>query len=219
MNKLIVTTLSLLALAAPADAADVADDSKAVAALVRNAVDKALSVLKNKKLSREDKRKKVAEIIDPLVDSPLIAKLSLGPKHWPKLNPRQRESFTKLFVETLRWSYFDKIDLFSDETVEFEEPVANNKKFYVLTYILSKGERTKVAYKLYPTKGVWKAYDLEIEDVSIVRSYRSQYREFLQEGSFEQLLAKMREKITAARKKESKPEKKPEKTAKKEKRS
>ena len=68
MNKLIVTTLSLLVLAGPARAADAADDKKAVAALVRKAVNEVLTVLKNKELSREDKRKKVSAIIDRLID-------------------------------------------------------------------------------------------------------------------------------------------------------
>lgn len=217
MNKLIVTTLSLFVLAAPADAAD---DKKVVAALVRQAVNEVLTVLKYKEFSPEDKRKKVSAIIDRLIDFRLMAKLSLGPTHWPKLKPSERESFTKLFVETLRRSYFDKIDLFTDETVEFEEPVAKKTQFYLLTHILSKGERIKVGYKLYKDKkkDAWKAYDVEIEGVSMVKSYRSQYRDFLRESSFKQLLAKMREKIEETRQKDSRFGKEPEKTKKKEKR-
>lgn len=217
MNKLIVTTLSLFVLAAPADAAD---DKKAVAALVRQAVNEVLTVLKNKEFSPEDKRKKVSAIVDRLIDFRLMAKLSLGRKHWSNLKPSERESFTKLFVETLRRSYFEKIDLFTDETVEFEEPVAKKTQFYLLTHILSKGERIKVGYKLYKDKkkDAWKAYDVEIEGVSMVKSYRSQYRDFLRESSFKQLLAKMREKIEATRQKDSRFGKEPEKTKKKEKR-
>ncbi len=220
MNKLIVTTLSLLVLAGPARAADAADGKKAVAALVRKAVNEVLTVLKNKDLSREDKRKKVSPIIDRLIDFRRMAKNSLGLTRWKKLRRSESASFTKLFVETLRWSYFEKIDLFTDETVEFEEPVAKpNERFYLLTHILSKGERIKVAYKLYKGKEkAWKAYDVEIEGVSMVKSYRSQYRDFLRESSFKQLLAKMREKIEAARQKDSRFGKEPEKTKKKEKR-
>ncbi len=217
MNKLIVTTLSLLVLAGPACAAD---GKKAVAALVRKAVNEVLTVLKNKDLSREDKRKKVSPIIDRLIDFRRMAKNSLGLTRWKKLRRSESASFTKLFVETLRWSYFEKIDLFTDETVEFEEPVAKpNERFYLLTHILSKGERIKVAYKLYKGKEkAWKAYDVEIEGVSMVMSYRSQYRDFLSESSFKQLLAKMREKIEEARQKDSRFGKEPEKTKKKEKR-
>ncbi len=222
MNTLIVTTLSLFVLAAPADAAPAApaDGKKAVAALVRKAVNEVLTVLKNKEFSREDKRKKVSVIADRLIDFRHMGMLSIGRK-WLKLKPSEQTSFTKLFVETLRWSYFEKIDLFTDETVEFEDPVAKpNKRFYLLTHILSKGERIKVAYKLYKDKekAAWKAFDLEIEGVSMMKSYGSQYRDFLRENSFKQLLAKMREKIEEARQKDSRFGKEPEKTKKKEKR-
>ncbi len=218
MNKLIVTTLSLLVLAAPARAADAADDKKAVAALVRKGVNEVLTVLKNKAFSREDKRKKVSAIIDRLIAFPYMASQSLGPR-WNQIKRGQRKSFTGLFIQTIRKSYFEKIDLFTDETVEFEEPVAKeNERFYLLTHILSKGERIKVAYKLYKDKekAAWKAFDLEIEGVSMVKSYRSQYRDFLRESSFKQLLAKMHEKIEAARQKDSRFGKEPEKTKKKE---
>ncbi len=219
MNKLIVTTLSLLVLAAPARAADAADDKKAVAALVRKGVNEVLTVLKNKDLSREDKRKKVSPIIDRLIDFRRMAKNSLGLTRWKKLRRSESASFTKLFVETLRWSYFEKIDLFTDETVEFEEPVAKpNERFYLLTHILSKGERIKVAYWLYKNKkkDAWKAFDIEIEGVSMVRSYRSQYADFLGEHKFEELLVRMREKIEETRQNDSRFGKEPEKTKKKE---
>ena len=218
MNKLIVTTLSLLVLAAPARAADAADDKKAVAALVRKGVNEVLTVLKNKAFSREDKRKKVSAIIDRLIAFPYMASQSLGPR-WNQIKRGQRKSFTGLFIQTIRKSYFEKIDLFTDETVEFDEPVAKeNERFYLLTHILSKGERIKVAYWLYKDKKkAWKVWDLEIEGVSMVRSKRSQYRDFLSESSFKQLLAKMREKIEAARQKDSRFGNESEKTKKKEK--
>ena len=219
MNKLIVTTLSLSVLAAPADAApaDAADGKKAVAALVRKAVNEVLTVLKNKEFSREDKRKKVSAIIDRLIDFRYMAYRSLGKKRWKQIKG-QRTSFTALFTQTIRESYFEKIDLFTDETVEFDEPVAKeNERFYLLTHILSKGERIKVAYRLYKDKEkAWKAFDLEIEGVSMVKLYKSQYRDFLRESSFKQLLAKMREKIGKARQKASRFGKEPEKTKKKE---
>jgi phospholipid transport system substrate-binding protein len=217
MSKLIVTTLSLFVLAAPARAADSGSDKKAVAAVIRTAVDKVLTTLKNQKLSRADKRKRVAAITDPIIDFRLMAMLSLGRKRWSKLEPGQRKSFTGLFIQTLRESYFEKIDLFTEETVEFVEPVANGTKFYVLTYILSKGERIKVAYRLYRKKGSWTVFDFEIEGVSVVKSYGSQYADFLREGSFEQLLVRMREKIEAVGKKDSSPGKEPESTGNKEK--
>ncbi len=118
MSKLIVTALSLVVLAAPARAADSESDKKAVAAVVRNVVDKVLTTLKNQKLSRAEKRKRVATSIDPVIDFRLMAMLSLGRKRWSKLEPGPRKSFTGLFIQTLRETYVEKIYLITEEIVE-----------------------------------------------------------------------------------------------------
>ena len=41
----------------------------------------------------------------------------------------------------------------------------------------------------------WLVYDLEIQDISIIKSYQSQFDSFLQTGTVEGLLQKMKEKF------------------------
>ena len=194
------------------------DDKQEVATLIRTAVEKVVALLRKPELSREEKREGTLKIIEPLIDFELLAKLSLGKKNWNAATPDQREKFIDLFVETLKISYFEKLELFSDEEVEFDEPVPiktkGAPKYSVMTYILSKGERIKDAYKVTRRdKDVWRAYDFEIEGVSIQRSYGSQYNDFLKEKSFDELLTTMREKIAAAKKKEEEARKEAEKAS------
>jgi phospholipid transport system substrate-binding protein len=191
MNKLLIVPLTL-ALAAPSA---LVGDQKAVDALVRDTVDRVMAVLKTKELSHADKKDQVIKIVDPVIDMSLMAKLTLGRSRWPKLDEKQRKQFTDLFKEQLKASYFEKLDLLTDEKVEYGEPVEKDKKFQMLTYILSKGQRIGMAYKVYKDKDAWKVYDLEIEGVSIVKSYGSQYDEFLRDNPFEALLKKMQQKI------------------------
>ena len=46
-------------------------------------------------------------------------------------------------------------------------------------------------YKLYKSKADWKIYDVEIQGVSIIRSYRSQFDATMQRGGIDDLLRKM----------------------------
>ena len=46
-------------------------------------------------------------------------------------------------------------------------------------------------YKFYNANNSWKIYDIEIQGVSIIRSYRSQFNEILQRGTIDDLLDKM----------------------------
>jgi phospholipid transport system substrate-binding protein len=126
-----------------------------------------------------------------------MAKLSLGKKHWSQFNSKQRSEFTSLFTELFQDFYVDKLDLFSDENVLFQPPVlVNEKKVQIPTVLLSKGKKYSMLYKMAKTKNGWRIYDVEIEGVSLIHTYRSQYNHVLKSGEIEDLLTKMREKKT-----------------------
>ena len=72
-------------------------------------------------------------------------------------------------------------------------PLVGKKKVQIQTALISKGTEYSILYKMFKTRNSWKIYDLEIEGVSLLRSYRSQYHHFLKKGGIDGLLAKMRE--------------------------
>ena len=187
----------------PVSLAHRVDDASEVAGIVRSTVEKVVTVLRDETLTRDEKRERVMGVIEPFIDFQLLAMLSLGKTHWTRIDGGQREAFTELFVETLKISYFEKLELFTDEVVEFEAPVPiqtkGSPKFSLLTYIVSKGDRIRVAYSVTRREDGWKAYDFEIEGVSIRKSYGSQYADFLRESSFDELLDAMRKKIEEAK--------------------
>ena len=184
MNKLFAAAFVLLVACASTLAAQPAEqtgDAKAdaVRSLVESTVTKVLGYLKDADLDQEEKKEKVLEAGEPFFDFALMGKLVLGPQHWPQLNDTQREEYLRLFVKQLQDSFFDKVDLLSDETVEFGEPQRHQNKVHVPTYLLSKGERHEILYKLHENNDVWKVYDVEIEGVSFVKTYKTHYSRFL----------------------------------------
>ena len=168
-----------------------ADDKSAAEEFLKTNLESVFTVLQKKDLSPEARNSKVVEIVTPMFDFKLMAKLSLGKKYWPDLSEDQRERFTELFIERLRQSYLDKLMTYTDEKVDYEPPVAVKKKVHVPTQLISKGQKISMLYKLYPSSNSWKIYDIEIQGVSIIRSYRSQFKEILQKGTFDELLKKM----------------------------
>ena len=173
--------------------ATAADEKGTVEEFLKSNLDAVFTVLQKKDLSQEAKKSEVIEIVTPMFDFELMAKLSLGKKYWPDLSPDQKERFTELFIERLRQSYLNKLTAYTDEKVVYEAPVSDNKKVHVPTQLISKGNKISMLYKLYPSSDSWKIYDIEIQGVSIIRSYRSQFTEILQKGTFEELLQKMQE--------------------------
>jgi phospholipid transport system substrate-binding protein len=143
----------------------------------------------------DQKKIKVVEITSSVFGYPLMAKLSLGKKHWSQFNSKQRAEFTSLFTGLFQDFYVNKLDLFSDEKIIFQPPIiVSKKKVQIPTVLLSKEKKYSMRYKMSKTKNGWRIYDIEIEGVSLIHTYRSQYNHVLENGKIEDLLTKMREK-------------------------
>jgi len=167
------------------------DDKSAAKELLMAKVDAALSVLQRKDLVQQEKNKQVVKIVEPIFDYNLMAKLTLGRKYWPGLSKKNREKFTDLFVARLKTSYIDKLSLYTDEKVVYDAPVQEGIKIQIPTSVISKNNRISMMYKLYKSSNGWKIYDIEIEGVSLISTYRSQFYDILSKGTIDDLLLKL----------------------------
>ena len=172
----------------------VADVEHEAGKLLKRSVDKIFTVLSDKELTIDQKKNKVIEITNPVFSFSLMAKLSLGKVHWSQFNAKQKAEFIDLYTKLFQSFYIEKLDFFSNETVVFQPAtIVGKKKVKIQSALISKGTQYSMLYKMFKTRDSWKIYDLEIEGVSLLRSYRSQYHHFLKKGGIEGLLAKMRE--------------------------
>ncbi len=187
MKNLLVSVLSLLLFYQSA----AADDNSEVEKLLRNNLDAVFAVLQKKDLKLQAKNKEIVDIVTPMFDFELMARLSLGKKHWPGLPQDKKERFTELFIKRLKASYLNNFNLYTNEKVIYEPSVQVKKKIHAQTYLVSKDKNISILYKLYKAENSWKIYDLEIQGVSIIRSYRSQFSSILKSGTIDDLLLKL----------------------------
>ena len=167
------------------------DDKTAAKELLIAKIEEALSVLQRKDLVQQEKNKQVVRIVEPIFDYNLMAKLTLGRKYWPGLSEKNRERFIDLFVARLKTSYIDKLSLYTDEKVVYDAPVQEGIKIQIPTSVISKNNRIAMMYKLYKSSNSWKIYDIEIEGVSLISTYRSQFYDILSKGTIDDLLLKL----------------------------
>jgi len=187
MKNLLVAVLGLL-LFSPSVAAD---GKSEVEELLKNNLDAVFTVLQEKGLEQQAKNKEIVEIVTPMFDFELMARLSLGKKHWPGLSRDKKEKFTELFIKRLKASYLKNFTLYTDEKIFYEPSVQVKKKIHAPTYLISKDKKISILYKFYKAGNDWKIYDLEIQGVSIIRSYRSQFSRILESGTVDDLLLKL----------------------------
>ncbi|MGD9363605.1 MAG: ABC transporter substrate-binding protein [Desulfobacterales bacterium] len=168
-----------------------ADDKSKIDNLLKTNLDAVFTVLQKKDLDQQAKNKEIVDIVTPMFDFDLMARLSLGKKHWPGLSQDKKERFTELFIKRLKASYLSNFTLYTDEKVLYEPSVQVKEKIHTPTYLISKDKKISILYKFYNAQKNWKIYDLEIQGVSIIRSYRSQFSSILESGTVDDLLLKL----------------------------
>jgi len=170
-----------------------ADDKDTAETFIRCRLCAVMSILQNKDLSKEEKSSRIEEIVRPMFDFSRMAKLTLGRKYWPGLSKETQDRFTDGFAKLLEESYRNKLLSYTDEKVVYEAPLQKKKKVHIPTYLVSENNKTSIIYKLYKPQGCWKIYDIEIQGISIIQTYRSQFTEILQNGTIDDLLLKLEE--------------------------
>ncbi len=191
MKSLLYAVLSLLMLSQTV----IADDKSAAEETLRSKLEVVISVLQKKELELEAKKKEIIEIVTPIFDFSLMAKLTLGRKYWPGLAKEKKERFTELFIKRLKESYLEKLTryTYTDEKILYNAPIQVKKKIHIPTDLISKDNKISMLYKLYKSKHNWKIYDIEIEGVSLITIYRSQFNQVLSSGTIDDLLEKLEE--------------------------
>jgi phospholipid transport system substrate-binding protein len=167
------------------------DDKSAAKELLTNNIEAALAVLQKKDINQQEKIEQVIKIAEPIFDFHLMAKLALGRKHWQDLSDKNREKFVDLFVAKLKATYVDKLSFYTDQKIAYETPVQKGIKIYIPTKVVSKDNSFAMMFKLYKSSNTWKIYDIEIEGVSLISTYRSQFNDILSKGTIDDLLVKL----------------------------
>jgi phospholipid transport system substrate-binding protein len=120
----------------------------------------------------------VEEVIYPNVDFDRISALVLG-QNWRAASDSEKKQFTKEFQMLLVRTYSRAFIEFKDWTIHFLPLTKdeNPSKVIVNLEVLQPGLKPIVInYRMLESKGVWKAYDILIEGVSLVTNYRSSFK-------------------------------------------
>ncbi len=165
---------------------------------LKGAIDRVIKTLEDPSLKGEGKaaerRHAVRKIADELFDFGEIAKRSLA-RHWQPLSEKQREEFVALFSDLLERSYIGKIELYGGEKIQYTNERVDGDYAIVTTKIITKnGTEVPVDYRMLKRGDRWLVYDVNIEGVSLVANYRTQFNKIIQTASYNELVNKLRTK-------------------------
>lgn len=137
----------------------------------------------------------------PNVDVNGMSRSVLGRLAWNKATAAERKEFTQAFTELVIRTYASPLAEYSGETVKFAPyRDSENSRFTRVNSVISRsnGQRIPLSYNLVSKDGQWKIYDLSVEGVSLLQSFRSQFGQVLQSSSMHDLITQMRQNKKAA---------------------
>ena len=188
--KSFVMTLSLFVLTVPViQAGDVED----INSMVKKKVSVIFDLLGKQDIEKNERNEKIVGELNEIMDFKLAAYLSLG-KHWKKISKTQKKEFVETFQQYINNYIVEKIDLYTNQKIDIgDSKIIKKGRAELEIGILSGGETLQVNFKLRKNKKKeWRVYDVDIEGVSLITTFRSQFSGVLKNSSFEELLEKLK---------------------------
>ncbi len=168
--------------------------------VLKQTSDEVIAVIKDKREQLKDDPALVYELVEqyilPHLDEVTIAKLALG-KNWRDATREQKIEFINEFRNLLIRTYGKSLSEFSDQEityfpVDLEE---GEEKVVVKSEVIQPGGPSiPVAYRMRIKDDGWKVYDLSIDGVSLVTSYRGTFDQEVRKGGIEGLLKYLKDK-------------------------
>lgn len=180
--------------------------------VVQSAVARVIAVLDGAEVERDrsergegrvpapvPERSRAAEIrriaVD-LFDFDEMARRTLS-RHWAGRTRAEQAEFVRLFMDLLERAYVGRIESYAGEKIVYLGESLDGAYAVVRSKILTpRGGRsdTAVDYRLLRRDGRWKVYDVHIDGVSFVSTYRAEFNRVITGSSYNALVEALRNK-------------------------
>lgn len=191
MRRTLMTMTATLLLCLTASAAAALTPTETVKSRVDEAL---LSLSRTGPEASERRHAEIRRAADSLFDFPEMSRRALG-RHWTARTPAERDEFVRLFTDLIARAYIGKIDRYAGESIAYTgERVDGDQASVQSEVVTAKGSQIPVEYRLRRANETWTAYDVFVENVSLVGTYRSQFDRIITTESFADLLRRLREK-------------------------
>jgi phospholipid transport system substrate-binding protein len=152
-------------------------------------------------------KSKTANLINtaaaPQFDFNLMTRYAMG-NNWKLASNDEQNELVDLFKELLIYTYSTALSKFKGAQITLTNSTIDGKKPKVITQVLlpsanPNAQPIKVEYDLAKVSedASWKAYDIKIENASLITTYRNQFNEVVQSDKIEGLIKQLQTKVNA----------------------
>jgi phospholipid transport system substrate-binding protein len=162
--------------------------------LVQKITDEVLAAVKSdKELAAGDKQKAVKlaeEKVLPYVDFEHATRLAVG-RAWREASPEQKKRLVTEFRNMLVRTYSNAIGTYQGQTLKVlpSRGKADPEETIVRTqFVRPGGQPLPIDFSMHQTPEGWKVYDITVEGVSLVLTYRSEFDAIVKQQGIDGLI-------------------------------
>jgi phospholipid transport system substrate-binding protein len=162
--------------------------------LIKSSLSRVLAIVQSQSASATHAGKRGAEIRQAAVDMFDFDDMSrrILAQHWKDGSPQEQEEFIRLFTELLEGAYLTSIGNYPLASITFQGESINGSYAEVRSSMTAgRGGDVAIEYRLFESDGRWAVYDVAVDGISLVSSYRSQFNSILRRHSFAKLLEQL----------------------------
>ncbi len=168
--------------------------------LVQDTTERVLEQVRVDRESLENNPEKMFSLVDEVVfphfDFPRISQWVLG-KNWRQAQADERQEFMNQFRRLLVRTYSSALLEFQDTSITYGEAQQKpeSKTASVLAALESdSGEPVPIMFRMHERDGPWKVFDVSVDGVSLVSTYRASFAAEIQQNGMEGLIDSLRAK-------------------------
>ena len=168
-------------------------------ALVKRIADELIVIVKQDKELAAGNQRKVVELAEakvlPHFDFARMTRLAVG-RNWQQATDAQKEALVKEFRTLLVRTYSSSLSAYRNQTIEVKPSKvgAQDKDATVRTAVIQQGgPPIPIDYAMERQESGWKVYDVVVDGVSLVTTYRGSFNDQIQKGGIDGLLKTLQE--------------------------
>lgn len=169
-------------------------------AVVKSTANEVLETLKSDQDLGNGNTNKLGKLVEEKIatkfDFDRMSRLVLGSR-WKEASKEQQALFIDEFRSLLIRTYSSALSKYRNQTIEYKplQGDPNAKEAKVMTRIIQPGGQSiALDYSLGRTDNTWKVYDVSIDGLSLVATYRGQFAEAVKQSGIDGLIQKLAEK-------------------------
>ena len=144
-----------------------------------------------------DRSGEIRQIVREMFDFDEISRRALA-RHWQTLQHEEQAEFVTLFRDLLERAYLTQMEGAGVEKITFlSEAMEPGGSAIVRSKVtMRRGSETPLDYRMHVRDGSWRIYDVVVQGLSFIASYRTQFDRVIRAESYGSLRERLQKKAT-----------------------